>query len=277
MRHLSCDVDTFINGPPNVTTENEPENQNTTLASSTNNELWDVQSTDSIYNRQRTSSDSAIAAAATLGAIACISCFMTIILLVILIMQRRKRNHGISYYYAILNHMLYYYTIYLCACCAVLFTDGGPAAYSKPRKSKNSKRNKPTALPCTMATNPIYEGHGPVYEITPGEVVKSIMSPISSIPSTPADITPRYFDMPPSLPPPRNGSVAALPKLDTVDEIDAIKASIKDTEIPQSGEESQYMIMNGAKSDGKMDLLPGNGHVHDADKRNAEDVYTMMK
>ena len=100
-------------------------------------------------------------------------------------------------------------------------------------------------------------------------------SPANSTPSTPADVTPRYFDlhMPPtapSLPPPRNGSdsVTMLPKLDTIDEIDAVKAAIKDGKFPQSGDE--YMIMGGPKQDGLMD-------VHGTDKSNAETVYTMMK
>ena len=114
-----------------------------------------------------------------------------------------------------------------------------------------------------------------MYEVTPGEAIKALISPTNSTPTTPADITPRYFDMPPSLPPPRNGSVTMLPKLETVDEIDAIKAAIKDAEIPQSGDE--YMIMNGAKHDGKTDILPNNGHIHDVDKKNTEEVYTMMK
>ena len=125
-----------------------------------------------------------------------------------------------------------------------------------------------------MASNPIYEGQNQVYEETPGEAIKALMiGPANSTPCTPADITPRYLDlhMPPtapSLPPPRNRSVATLPKLETVDEINAMKAAIKDGKIPQSGDE--YMIMGGPKSDRKMD-------VHDANKSNAETVYTMMK
>ena len=211
----------------------------------------------------------------------------------------------------------------MCAYYAASFTDSGPVAYSKPRRSK---KTKPAALPRTMSSNPIYEGHGPVYEATPGEAINPLISPISSIPSTPADVTPRYFgmpptlppprngsvamiptletvdeiinevtpsealnplispissipstpadvtpryfDKPPTLPPPRNGSVAMLPTLETVDEIDAIKAAIKDSELPQTGDE--YMVMNGAKLDGTTDL-------HDADKNNAEEMYTMMK
>ena len=287
---MSLDVDTFVNGLPNMTPENEPTNESTTLvettgepptsdsqlfASSTNNVLLDVKTTTSIYNRQRMSSDStvAIAAAAALGAIACLSCFMTSALFVILIIQRRKRNNGKSYDYAWycnnINHFKINIIIHnscLCAKYAASFTDSGvPVAYSKPRKSK---KTKPAALPCTMASNPIYEGQDPVYEVTPGEAVKALISPTSSTPTTPADITPRYFGMPPSLPPPRNASVTMLPKLETVDEIDAIKASIKDAKIPQSGDD--YMIMNGAKPDGKTDLLPSNGHVHDTDKNNDE-------
>ena len=129
-----------------------------------------------------------------------------------------------------------------------------------------------------MASNPIYEGQNPVYEETPGEAIKALMkSPANSTPSTstPADVIPRYFDlhiMPPptapGLPPPRNGSVTMLPKLETVDEIDGMKAAIKDGKIPQS--EDEYMIVGGPKPDRKMD-------VHDADKSNTETVYTMMK
>jgi hypothetical protein len=121
-----------------------------------------------------------------------------------------------------------------------------------------------------MASNPIYEGQNPVYEETPGEAIKALISPATSIPSTPADVTPRYFDlhMPPSLPPPRNGSVTVLPKLETVDEIDAMKAAIKDGKIPHSGDE--YMIMGGPKPDEKT-------NIHDTDKSNTEDAYTMMK
>ena len=121
-----------------------------------------------------------------------------------------------------------------------------------------------------MASNPIYEGQDPVYEVTPGEATITLISPPSSTPTTPADVTPRYFNMhvPPSLPPPRNGSVTMLPKLETVDEIDAIKAAIKDVEIPQSGDE--YMIMNGTKREEKT-------AVHDSDKNATEEVYTTMK
>ena len=125
-----------------------------------------------------------------------------------------------------------------------------------------------------MASNPIYEGQNPVYEETPGEAIKAlIIGPPNSTPCTPADITPRYFDlqMPPtapSLPPPRNGSVITLPKLETVDEIDAMKAAIKDSKIPQSGDE--YMIMSGPKPDGRMD-------TYGTDKSSGEEVYTVMK
>ena len=153
----------------------------------------------------------------------------------------------------------------------VLSTDGEAVAYSKPKKSK---KTKPVALACTMASNPIYEG--PVYEATPGEAIKSLISPISSTPSPPADLTPRYFNMPPSLPPPRNGSVTTQPKLEPVDEIDAIKASLKDLELPQCGDE--YMVMNCVKqTDGNKDIVLSNGHAYDVNKGNSEEVYTIMK
>ena len=202
-------------------------------------------------NGQHTSSDSTIIAiTAALGTIAGLSYFVISILLVILIIQRKRRNNG----------------------NAAFFTDSGPVAYSKPW---NSKKTRPAALPRKMASNPIYEGQNPVYEETPGEAIKDLISPANGTPCTSADITPRYFDLhmstnAPSLPPPRNGSVTMLPKLETVDEIDAMKAAIKNGKIPQSGDE--YMIMGGPKPDKKMD-------IHDADsyKSNAEEVYEMIQ
>ena len=112
-----------------------------------------------------------------------------------------------------------------------------------------------------------------MYEETPGEAIRAvIISPANSPPCTPADVTPRYFDLhtptAPSLPPPRNGSVITLPKLETIDEIDAMKAAIKDGKIPQSGDE--YMIMGGPKPEGQRD-------VNGTDKSKGEEVYTMMK
>ena len=168
--------------------------------------------------------------------------------------------------------------MHACVHIIIYVIDDGPVAYSKPRNFKKSKKPKPVILPSKMENNPSY---GPVYETTPGETIKSLISLTSNVPSTPADVTPCYFqnDIPPNLPPPRNESVTTLPKLETVDEIDTMKIfiNLKDAEIPQSGDESQYAIMNGAKLDGKMDLLPSDRHTHDAYKSNAEDVYTMMK
>lgn len=73
----------------------------------------------------------------------------------------------------------------------------------------------PTSLP-PMAVNPIYDG--PLYDSPGGESFKLLLGS-SSVPSTPmgpntpmGPSTPqaescRYFDMPPSLPPPRRVSV----------------------------------------------------------------------
>ena len=124
------------------------------------------------------------------------------------------------------------------------------------------------------ANNPIYEGA--VYESTPGESVKSLLSSHST-PSTPsADSAPRYFDIPPSLPPPRKGLVSIQPKLEPLDEIDAIKASFKQLELPPlhlSGDE--YMIMNGVHLDGKTDAMANNGHVH-TDRNKYDGEYASL-
>ena len=92
-----------------------------------------------------------------------------------------------------------------------------------------------------QAKNPIYEGA--MYETTPGESLKSLLSPCS-VPCTPlADAATRYtFDFPPKLPPPRKGSVSIPPKLETHEEI---KGSFKQADLPPlhlTGDE--YMIMN---------------------------------
>lgn len=67
-----------------------------------------------------------------------------------------------------------------------------------------------------MAVNPIYDG--PTYESPGGQSFKALLGG-SSVPSTTmGSSTPtcsgdscRYFDMPPSLPPPRKTSVSAKP------------------------------------------------------------------
>lgn len=80
-----------------------------------------------------------------------------------------------------------------------------------PPKGKASR--VPTSLP-PMAVNPIYDG--PMYESPGGESFKLLLGG-SSVPSTPMSPTTlmgdscRYSDMPPSLPPPRKGSVSMRP------------------------------------------------------------------
>ena len=97
------------------------------------------------------------------------------------------------------------------------------------------------------ASNPIYEG--PTYETTPGESFKPLISLNESRPTTPsAELTPHYVDTPPTLPPPRGGErVNTRGSSEPVDEIDAIKASIKQAQLQlpalgQTGDE-EYMIM----------------------------------
>lgn len=73
------------------------------------------------------------------------------------------------------------------------------------------KAKAPTSLP-PMAINPIYDG--PTYESPGGESLKTLLGG-SSVPNTPLGLTTptgdtsRYFNMPPSLPPPRKNSISA--------------------------------------------------------------------
>ena len=61
-----------------------------------------------------------------------------------------------------------------------------------------------------QAVNPIYEG--PLYDSPGGESFKLLLgSSSASTPSTPIGESCRYFDMPPSLPPPRKASVSTRP------------------------------------------------------------------
>ena len=91
-----------------------------------------------------------------------------------------------------------------------------------------------------------------MYETTPGESFRPLLSS-SATPSTPsADSTPHYVNPPPSLPPPRHELVNVQPYLEPMDNIDAIKASIKHADLPpvnhQSGSGDEYMIMGPAKN-----------------------------
>lgn len=96
-------------------------------------------------------------------------------------------------------------------------------------------------------TNPLYEGAA-LYETMPGESYKSLLQTSPTNISTP-DSTPHYVDHPPSLPPPRPDSNAAI-LAEPVDEIDAIKASFKkDSDLFDfQQQDGEYMIMGPTKS-----------------------------
>lgn len=119
-----------------------------------------------------------------------------------------------------------------------------------------------------------------MYETTPGEHLKSLLSPCST-PSTPLAESPRYiFDInAPSLPPPRKASVSIQPKVELQDEIGEIKASMKRAELPplqQSGDE--YMIMNATQPKGiTTKLAISNGCMQTVpDKWGNEDEYVTL-
>lgn len=120
----------------------------------------------------------------------------------------------------------YYLPVLANSCClfVVVEPDG---AHTVWKEKKPKTLSKPPNL-TLQAKNPIYEGA--MYETTPGESLKSLLSP-SSVPCTPlADAAIRYtFDFPPRLPPPRKGSVSIPPKLETHDEV---KDSFKMFELP---------------------------------------------
>ncbi len=81
-------------------------------------------------------------------------------------------------------------------------------------------RKVPNKLPTLkMESNPIYDGHGHVYESPGGDSLKQLLGN-NSVPSTPATEAPRYFGMPPTLPsnpPPSRKAMAdrPLPELST--------------------------------------------------------------
>ena len=154
---------------------------------------------------------------------------------------------------------------------AVFETDGALTS-----KEKKPKPTKPPNL-VLQAKNPIYEGA--MYETTPGESLKSLLSPCS-VPCTPlADAASRYtFDFPPKLPPPRKGSVSIPPKLETHNEV---KDSFKQAELPPLhliGDE--YMIMNAGGSSKGNHESTGNSKdftYSTVDKCGNEDEYVSLK
>lgn len=206
----------------------------------------------------------------TLGGVACLCIVVISMLIVFLCVRRKQRNRGRVHSqdngYLPKNVFINTDIIFIFFLLALKTDHNGSAARGKPKKKK------PRSLALKMeANNPLYEG--PVYEVTPGESLKSLMSP-GSTPSTPlSDLTPRYFDLniPPSIPPPRNGSsLCTRPKLETLDEIDTIKASFDKGEVSQQGEE--YMIMGIVPKDG------GNICIKSQkDESNQEDAYATLK
>ena len=120
-----------------------------------------------------------------------------------------------------------------------------------------------------------------MYETTPGESLKSLLSPFS-VPCTPlADAATRYtFDFPPKLPPPRKGSVSIPPKLETHEEV---KDSYKQADVlPLHLIGDEYMIMNAGESNTVETLSESQGNAKDliystADKCGNEDEYVSLK
>ena len=114
-----------------------------------------------------------------------------------------------------------------------------------------------------------------MYETTPGESLKSLLSPCS-VPCTPlADAATRYtFDFPPKLPPPRKGSVSIPPKLETYEEV---KDQAKQADLPPLnliGDE--YMIMNIGESN-KANIHESMGNSKEFDRCGNEDEYVSLK
>ena len=100
--------------------------------------------------------------------------------------------------------------------------------------------------PQKTATNPIYEGGGPIYD-SPSDPLKTLLSHSTpSTPSTPSGSSPRYFNMPPQLPPPRKTSISSpfSPTLCTSPtQVEKIQASFN-AEVPPSDE--AYTVMRPA-------------------------------
>lgn len=134
-------------------------------------------------------------------------------------------------------------------------------------KNRKPKPTKPPNL-VLQAKNPIYEGA--MYETTPGESLKSLLSPCS-VPCTPlAETATRYtFDFPqaPRLPPPRKGSVSIPPKLETHEEV---KDTFKPPDLPPLrliGDE--YMIMNAGESN-------KGGNVLESQENSKDNTYLTV-
>lgn len=154
---------------------------------------------------------------------------------------------------------------------AVFETDGALTV-----KEKKPKPTKPPNL-VLQAKNPIYEGA--MYETTPGESLKSLLSPCS-VPCTPlAEAATRYtFDFPPKLPPPRKGSVSIPPKLETHEEV---KDSFKQADLtPLHLIGDEYMIMNARKfSKGNHESIGNSKDLTNStvEKCGNEDEYVSLK
>ena len=109
------------------------------------------------------------------------------------------------------------------------------------------------------SNNPIYEG-GAIYETTPGESMMCLIPPVRA-----PDSAHHYVDQPPSLPPPR--------VQEPMDEIDAIKASLKHAELPQTSEAELgdvYVAMGPNSTfpneNNRKDIPPDHNHQENASR-----------
>ena len=114
----------------------------------------------------------------------------------------------------------------------------------------------PKSVSTKCATNPIYDG--PIYESPMGEPFKALLGSTPSTPCTPSPDSPRYFDMPPSLPPPRKTSISHMQSGDQtvssqptqtlaiIREVEEAKSSF-DKDIPPPVNDD-YTIMKPLKS-----------------------------
>ena len=115
-----------------------------------------------------------------------------------------------------------------------------------------------------------------MYEATPGEFAKPLLTPKSSL-NTSTDSTPRYVDTPPDLPPPRGDKLAL--NSSTYSEC-RVHVNSKETNKIKTSVEicctdgDEYMVMGPTKEDSPM--VSSQTLMEDQETRDGEQKYATL-
>lgn len=118
-----------------------------------------------------------------------------------------------------------------------------------------------------------------MYEATPGEFAKPLLTPKSSL-NTSTDSTPRYIDTPPDLPPPRGDKLALNSSTYSECRVHMNSKETNDIKISQKPSEiwctdgDEYMVMGPTKEDSLK--VSGQTLMEDGETPDGDEKYATL-